>query len=131
MSDDIVERLSAQFDDSVSRDAKAEIIRLRGQLAEANERATKYALYVVASKDAHFSILDEEKKRARALRAKLDVAVKALGFYEEQWENSVDQEWTSSTHSEGSIGPLEPTRELVEDGGTRARTALTAIKEGE
>ena len=63
----------------------------------------------------------EAAKEIRSLRAKLDVAVKALEWY----RNHV-----SECRKIGGQGD-QSRQALDHDGGTRARTALAAIKEGE
>lgn len=49
--------------------------------------------------------------------------VEALAFYAEQWDQDVDAERTDAGWV-GSVGELEPTGELIADGGSKARAAL-------
>ena len=55
-----------------------------------------------------------------------------LVWYRDQWESEAEFMPTGPLGScigEGSVGPLEPTHELLGDGGERARTGLHKLKQ--
>ena len=77
--------------------------------------------------DGPIEDLKERARRGTRTEARLGEAMEALRFYGDQWEQDVDAERT--VHGwEGTIGDLEPTNDLLRDGGSKARATLAEIE---